>query len=100
MLREPSSLSIAAGLELRLESSRRDWPCAVGSFDQNGPVVDRFGRIALRQIGQSNLSSYAWLLLRIAGEGGLAGDGRLCVERGRKDRAGGENGEHLRDYED
>ena len=91
---------IAAGIEFDLESSRCDWPYAVRSFDENGPVVDRFVWIRLRRIGHVDLSSYTWLLLRIAGEGGLARDGLLCAERGRKDRAGDERGEYLEDYED
>jgi hypothetical protein len=90
---------IAAGVELDLESGRRDWPCALRSLDENRPVVDRFTRVRLRQIGHGNLSPHTWLLLRIAGERGLAGYGLLSVERGRKDRAGDQSNDCRWDYD-
>ncbi len=68
--RLPESLRI----ELHLEASGSDGPRAVGTGNQRGAVVDRLIGVWFRQVGEGEFAANAGALLRVIGEGGLAGE--------------------------
>ena len=65
----------ALGVDIHLETLRRNRPRTLGARHQAGTVVDRLIRLRVRQIGECNLAANAWMLLGVVGKRGLAGDG-------------------------
>ena len=60
-----------------------------------GVLFDSLVRLGLGQVGESDLAANAGLLLVPVGEGGLAGDRLLRMERRRKKRGKSESGQCL-----
>src|SRR5580704_16338870 len=75
---------IADSVELDLKPGRGNGPRALRPLDKRGTVVYRLRRFRLWQVCYGDLSPDARLLLRVVGEGGLAGDRLLRMERRRK----------------
>ena len=85
--------SVAAGVKCHLEAGRGDGPCVRRSRDDMGAVVGGFRRPGLGEVGDGDLAADTGLLLVVAGECGLAGDGLLGWECcGEKEGGGDENG--------
>ena len=83
---------VTARIELDRKASGGNGPRALRPLDKIGAVIYRLRRVRLWQVGQGDLSPDAGLLLRITGEGSLARNRLLGMERGRKKRGKGEEG--------
>ncbi len=64
----------ALRVHLHFESFGGHRPRTLGPRNNTRAVVHRLIRLRLRQVGESDLAAYAGMLLRVIGEGGLAGD--------------------------